>query len=151
MRPWKGDTHHLRTDLQQTKTELAAARSELAESKAIWDKQLQYHTSHPIARKTAVKDELQQLISTGGSNLEHLKQRVRAHNIVMHGVPDTAATSRPADLTCLGKGKLDAAAPRRVATDPVPSDSIQAVSHIGKPGSSKRAVLVEFAIQTAKH
>ena len=68
----------------------------------------------------------------------------------MHGVPDTAATSRPADLTRLVKGKLDAAAPRR-GSAVAPSQSVQAVSHIGRPGSNKRAVLVEFSTHTAKH
>ena len=146
----EGDTQHLRTDLQQTKSELAAARSELAEAKDTLDTRLQEHTSHCIARETAVKDELQQLVSTEGSSLEHLSQRVRANNIVMHGVPDTAATNKPADLTRLVKGKLDAAGPRRGST-PAPSQSIQAVSHIGRPGSNKRAVLVEFSTHTAKH
>ena len=68
----------------------------------------------------------------------------------MHGLPDTAATSRPADLTRLVKGKLDAAAPRR-GSAPAPSQTIQAVSHIGRPGSNKRAVLVEFSTHAAKH
>jgi hypothetical protein len=146
----EADTQHLRTDLQQTQTELAAARSELAESKVTLDTRLQDHTSHCVARETAVKDELQQLVSTESSSLEHLSRRVRANNIVMHGLPDTAATSRPVDLTRLVKGKLDAAAPRR-GSAPAPSQSIQAVSHIGRPGSNKRAVLVEFSTHTAKH
>ena len=68
----------------------------------------------------------------------------------MHGMPDTAATSRPADLARLVRGKLDAAAPRRGSTF-APSQSIQAVSHIGRPGNNKRAVLVEFSTHTAKH
>ena len=68
----------------------------------------------------------------------------------MHGVPDNATTSRPADLTRLVKGRLDAAAPCRGPT-PAPSQSIQAVSHIGRPGSNKRPVLVEFFTHTAKH
>ncbi|DBB04073.1 TPA: hypothetical protein ACH3X1_013126 [Trebouxia sp. C0004] len=56
--------------------------------------------------------------------LEHLSQRIRANNIVLHGVPDIAAHSRPADLT------------RYVSN---------------KPGAGKRAVLVEFSTHTAKH
>ncbi len=69
----------------------------------------------------------------------------------MHGVPDIAAHSRPADLTRFVGAKVDAAAPRRPpATAPL-SQSIKAVSHIGRPGSDKRAVLVEFSTQTAKH
>ena len=83
--------------------------------------------------------------------MEHLNQRVRANNVVMHGVPDIAAHSRPADLTRFVKNKLDGAAPRRGSATPVLSQSIQAVSHIGRPGSGKRAVLVEFSTHTAKH
>ena len=146
----EGETQHLRTGLQQAQVELAAARSELAESKVTLDTRLQDHTSHCVARETAVKDELQQLVSTEGSSLEHLNRRVRANNVVMHGVPDTAATSRPADLTRFVKGKLDAAVPCRGST-PAPSQSVQAVSHLGRPGSDKRAVLVEFTTHTAKH
>ena len=83
------------------------AQTELAESKVTLDTRLQDHTSHYVARETAVKDELQQLVSTESSGLEHLNRRVRANNIVVHGVPDTAATSTPADLTRLVKGKLE--------------------------------------------
>ena len=91
----EAETQHLRTDLKQTQTELAAAHSELARSRVALDTRLQDHTSHCIARETAVKDELQQLVSTEGSSLEHLSRRIKANNIVMHGLPDTAATSRP--------------------------------------------------------
>ena len=146
----EGKTQHLRTDLQQAQTEPAAARSELAESKVTLDTRLQDHTSHCVARETAVKDELQQLVSTEGSSLEHLNRHVRANNVVMHGVPDTAATSRPIDLTRFVKGKLDAAVPCRSST-PAHSQSAQVVSHVGRPGSNKRAVLVEFTTHTAKH
>ena len=68
----------------------------------------------------------------------------------MHGVPDNATTSKPADLTRLVKSRLDAAAPRRGST-PEPSQSVQAVSYIGRSGSNKRPVLVEFSTHTAKH
>ena len=81
----EGETQRLRIDLQQTQTELAAARSELTESKVTLDTRLQDHTSHCVARETAVKDELQQLFSTEGSSLEHLSRRVRANTVAMHG------------------------------------------------------------------
>ena len=55
LRPWKGETQHLRDDLQQAKTELATARSQLAESKVTLITRLQEHTSHCVARETAVK------------------------------------------------------------------------------------------------
>lgn len=147
----EGETQHLRADLQQTKADLAATRSELAVSKTSLDQRLEEQTSHSIARETAVKDGLQGLLSAEGSSLEHLSQRVRANNIVMHGVPDTAANSRPADLTRFVGGKLDAASPRRGPSMPRLRQSVQAVSHIGRPGSNNRAVLVEFSTHTAKH
>ena len=146
----EGETQHLRDDLQQANTELATARSQLAESKVTLETPLQEQTSHFVARETAVKDELRQLVSVEGSSLEHLSRRIRANNVVMHGVPDNATTSRPADLTRLVKGRLDDAAPRRGPT-PAPFQSIQAVSHIGRPGSNKSPVLVEFFTHTAKH
>ena len=55
------------------------------------NQQLQDHTSHCVARETAVEDELQQPVSTEGSSLEQLRRRVRADNVVMHGVLDAAA------------------------------------------------------------
>ena len=85
--------------------------------------------------------------------MEHLSQRVRANNVVMHGVPDTAAYSRPADLERFVKRELDSAMPSRAAA-PV-SKSITAVRHIGRPaagtGPGRRAVIVEFASSEAKH
>ena len=141
----------VRSDLLQTQTELATTRSDLAEFGGSIDKQLGDQTSHSIARETAVKDKLQQQLSTEGSSLEHLSQRVRANNIVLHGVPDIAAHSRPADLTRYVSNKLDAAAPHRGHSSQTLSQSIQAVSHIGRPGSGKRAVLVQFSTHTAKH
>ena len=137
----------VRSDLLQTQTELATTRSDLAEFRGSIDKQLGDQTSHSIARETAVKDKL----SAEGSSLEHLSQRVRANNIVLHGVPDIAAHSRLADLTRYVSNKLDAAAPHRGHSSQTLSQSIQAVSHIGRPGSGKRAVLVQFSTHTAKH
>jgi len=161
----RAGSQQLRSDLLQTQTELAATRSELlkaqtdltaacsdlAEFKGSVDKRLGEQTSHRIARETAVKDGLQQQVNAGGSSLEHLSQRIRANNIVLHGVPDIAAHSRPADLTRYVSNKLDTAIPRRGSPSQALSQSIRAVSHIGRPGSGKRAVLVEFSTNTAKH
>ncbi len=115
------------------------------------NKRLGEQTSHSIARETAVKDGLRQQVNAEGSSLEHLSQRIRANNIVLHGVPDIAAHSRPADLTRYVSNKLDTATPRRGSPSQALSQSIRAVSHIGRPGSGKRAVLVEFSTHTAKH
>ncbi len=115
------------------------------------NKRLGEQTSHSIARETAVKDGLWQQVNAEGSSLEHLSQRIRANNIVLHGVPDIAAHSRPADLTRYVSNKLDTATPRRGSPSQALSQSIRAVSHIGRPGSGKRAVLVEFSTHTAKH
>ena len=82
----EGETQHLRDDLQQAKTELATARSESAESKVTLDTRLQEHTIHCVARETAVKDELRQLVSAEGSSLEHLSRGV----------------SGPTMLSCMG-------------------------------------------------
>ncbi|DBA76968.1 TPA: hypothetical protein ACH3X1_009561 [Trebouxia sp. C0004] len=78
-----------------------------------------------------------------GSSLEHLSQRIRANNIVLHGVPDIAAHSRPADLTRYVSNKLDTATPRRGSPSQALSQSIRAA------WERLRAVLVEFS--TAKH
>ena len=69
--------------------------------------------------------------------------------MVLHGVPDTAAVSKPADLERFVKLKLDGATPNRGG--PRPSQSITAVTHIGKPGAGNRSVLVEYASSQAKH
>ncbi|DBA92482.1 TPA: hypothetical protein ACH3X1_002715 [Trebouxia sp. C0004] len=115
------DSQQLRSDLLQTQIELVATRSELlkaqteltaacfdlAEFKGSVDKRLGEHASHSIARETAVRDRLQQQVSAEGSSLEHLSQRIRANNIVLHGVQDIAAHSRPADLTRYVSNNLD--------------------------------------------
>ncbi len=161
----QADSQQLRSDLLQTQTELAATRTELLKAqsdltaacsdlagfKGSVNKRLGEQTSHSIARETAVKDGLRQQVNAEGSSLEHLSQRIRANNIVLHGVPDIAAHSRPADLTRYVSNKLDTATPHRGSPSQALSQSIRAVSHIGRPGSGKRAVLVEFSTHTAKH
>ncbi|DBA87833.1 TPA: hypothetical protein ACH3X1_004830 [Trebouxia sp. C0004] len=160
----QADSQQLRSDLLQTHTELAATRSELlkaqteltaacsdlAEFKGSVNNRLGEQTSHSIARETAVKDGLQQQVNAEGSSLEHLSQRIRANNIVLRGVPDIAAHSRPADLTRYVSNKLDSATPRRGSSSKALSQSTRAVSHIGRPGSGKRAALVKFSTHTAK-
>ncbi|DBA74234.1 TPA: hypothetical protein ACH3X1_011024 [Trebouxia sp. C0004] len=120
-----------RSELLKAQTELTAACSDLAEFKGSVNKRLGEQTSHSIARETAVKDGLQQQVNAEGSNLEHLGQRIRANNVVLHGVPDIAAHSRPADLTRYVSNKLDSATPRRGSPSQALSQSIRAVSHIG--------------------
>ncbi|DBB09873.1 TPA: hypothetical protein ACH3X3_001486 [Trebouxia sp. C0006] len=123
----QADSQQLRSDLLQTQTELAATRTELLKAqsdltaacsdlagfKGSVNKRLGEQTRHSIARETAVKDGLRQQVNAEGSSLEHLSQRIRANNIVLHGVPDIAAHSRPADLTRYVSNKLDTAIPRR--------------------------------------
>ena len=68
--------------------------------------------------------------------------------MVMHGIPDTAALSKPADLERFVKNKVNAATPSR---GPSVSHAITAVMHIGRPGEGNRSVLVEYATNQAKH
>ncbi|DBB02862.1 TPA: hypothetical protein ACH3X1_013469 [Trebouxia sp. C0004] len=118
----QAESQQLRSDLLQTQTELAATRSELLKAQT----------------------ELTQPVLTWQSSKA-------LANIVLHGVPDIATHSRPADLTRYVSNKLDSATPRRGSPSQALSQSIRAVSHIGRPGSGKRAVLVEFSTHTAKH
>ena len=140
-------------DLATTKTELAAARAEVAELRGSVDTRLQAQASNSAAAADQVKDQLQQQLNAESSTVEHLNQRVRTNNIVMHGVPDTAAYSRPADLDSYVKDELDSAAPSRTA-EPL-SKAVIGVRRIGRPGAGtnpgKRAVVVEFATSQAKH
>ncbi|DBB17111.1 TPA: hypothetical protein ACH3X3_014192 [Trebouxia sp. C0006] len=94
----QADSQQLRSDLLQTQTELAATRTELLKAqsdltaacsdlagfKGSVNKRLGEQTSHSIARETAVKDGLRQQVNAEGSSLEHLSQRIRANNIVLH-------------------------------------------------------------------
>ena len=68
--------------------------------------------------------------------------------MVMHGVPDKANLSKTADLEHYVKGRMDEASKGRA---PSISQSITAVSHIGKPGTGSRSVLVEYASSQSKH
>lgn len=154
------DLQQVRTELQHTKADLTAAQTELtathaeaAELKASIDARFQGSTGNSTAAADNVRDQLQQQLNENSSTLEYVNQRIRSNSIVMLGVPDTAANSRPADLLALVKGELESAAPSRSA-EPL-SRCITAVRRLGKPkvGSnpSRRAVVVEFATNTAKH
>ena len=106
----------------------------------------QEHSS--IARENAIKDAHRQEIAGLESRLDFLDERVRSKNMVIHGIPDTAPLSEPADLERFVKERLDSAVRGR-ASVPV-SQSITSVSHMGKPGSG-RSVLVEYDSTQAKH
>ena len=137
-----------RSELLQARAELTAACSDLAEFKGSVDKRLGDNTSHTmLGRLQSTSSKSVQR----GSRLERLNQRTRFNKIVLRGVTDSAAHNRPADLTCYVNNKLDAAAPGRGSPFPALSQCIQAVSHTGRPGRGKRAVLVEFSTHTANH
>ena len=68
---------------------------------------------------------------------------------MVHGFPDTTAGSNPAALERFVKDRVDSVEPNR-GSSPV-SQSITAVTCIGRPGTGNRAVLVEYASSQAKH
>ena len=150
----KGETQHLRDDLQQAKTELATARSELAESEVALDTRLQERTSHYVARETAVKDELRQLVSAEGLQLgapQQASQGQQCCHARGAGQRNNQQASRP-HAPYEGQAGCCSSAQRLYScTIPAPSQSVQAVIHVGRPGSNKRPVLVEFSTHTAKH
>ncbi|DBA96989.1 TPA: hypothetical protein ACH3X3_012914 [Trebouxia sp. C0006] len=74
---------------------------------------------------------------------------LRAKNMVVHGLPDTAAVSNTAALKRLFKASVDSVEPSRWSS-PI-SQSISAVTCIGRPGTGSRAVLVEYSSSQAKH
>ena len=142
-----------KSDLAVAQTELATTRTEVVELKASVTANLQNQAGSSTAAADHVKNQLQQQLNAESTTLEYLNQRVRSNSIVMLGVPDTAANSRPADLEALVKKELDSAAPSRAAR-PL-SGCITAVRRIGKPNADsdtgRRAVVVEFATSAAKH
>ncbi|KAL3158679.1 hypothetical protein ABBQ32_011421 [Trebouxia sp. C0010 RCD-2024] len=135
--------------LAATQSQLTAAHAQLAATEAAFDAKLRQHTQDSIAREGAIKDAHRHEMATLEATVEFLNQRVRSKNMVLHGVPDTAAISRPADLERFVKCRLDDAAPGRGPSGV--SQSVTAVTHIGKPGGGNRAVLVEYASSQAKH
>ena len=72
----------------------------------------------------------------------------RAWNMVVHGLPDTAAVSNPAALEPFVKDRVDSVQPNRGSS---PSQSITTVTCSGRPGTGNKAVLVEYASRQAKH
>lgn len=134
--------------LAAAQSQLTAAHSQLAATEATFDAKLQQQTQDSIAREGAIKDTHRQQVAALEATVEFLNRRVRSKNMVLHGVPDTAAISRPADLEHFVKCRLDDAAPGRGPS--VVSQSVTAVTHIGKPGGGNRAVLVEYVSSQAK-
>ncbi|DBB00768.1 TPA: hypothetical protein ACH3X1_000700 [Trebouxia sp. C0004] len=118
--------------LEQLPAQLAEAQSQLKAAEASFSKKLE---------ENAVKDNCQQRINALDSSVEMLSQRIRARNMVVHGLPDTAAVSNPAALERLVKDRVDSVRPHK-GSSPV-SQSITAVTRIGRPGAGNRAVLVE--------
>ncbi|DBA88830.1 TPA: hypothetical protein ACH3X1_016428 [Trebouxia sp. C0004] len=126
-------SQQLRSDMLQTQTELAATRTELLKAQS----ELTAACSDLAEFKNSVNKRL-------GEQTSHSVARETA-------VKMGCSNSRPADLTRYVSNKLDIATPRRGSPSQALSQSIRAVSHIGRPGSGKRAVLVEFSTHTAKH
>ncbi|DBA87205.1 TPA: hypothetical protein ACH3X1_004278 [Trebouxia sp. C0004] len=135
--------------LEQLPAQLAEAQSQLKAAEASFSKKLEEQTQSSLARENAVKDSCQQRINALDSTVEMLSQRIRARNMVVHGLPDTAAVSNPAALERLVKDRVDSVGPHR-GSSPV-SRFITAVTRIGRPGAGNRAVLVEYSSSQAKH
>ncbi|DBA90423.1 TPA: hypothetical protein ACH3X1_003695 [Trebouxia sp. C0004] len=108
--------------LEQLPAQLAEAQSQLKAAEASFSKKLEEQTQSSLARENAVKDSCQQRINALDSSVEMLSQRIRARNMVVHGLPDTAAVSNPA-----------------------------ALERLVKPGAGNRAVLVDYSSSQAKH
>lgn len=128
--------------LEQTTTQLQQTTTQL-------QTELQQEKLNSIARENAIKDGYRQQIADLKSKVEFLDQRVRSKNMVLHGIPDTAALSRPADLEVFVKGRLDGAYHGRGPANV--SQHITSVSHMGRPNNGSRSVLVEYASTQAKH
>ncbi|DBA79761.1 TPA: hypothetical protein ACH3X1_008426 [Trebouxia sp. C0004] len=135
--------------VEQLQSQLTEAQSQLKAAEATFGKKFEEQTQSSIARENAVKDSCQQRINALDSIVEALSQRIRARNMVVHGLPDTAAVSNPAALERLVKARVDSVGLNRESS-PV-SQSITAVTRIGRPGAGNRAVLVEYSSSQAKH
>jgi len=135
--------------LEQLPAQLAEVQSQLKAAETSFNKKLEEQTQSSVAREDAVKDSCQQRISALDSTLEMLNQRIRARNMVVHALTDTAAVSNPAALERLVKDKVDSIGPNRGSS--TVSQSITAVTRIGRPGAGNRAMLVEYSSSQAKH
>ncbi|DBA96047.1 TPA: hypothetical protein ACH3X1_001547 [Trebouxia sp. C0004] len=127
-----------------TPAQLAEAQSQLKAAEASFSEKLEEQTQSSLARENAVKDSCQHRINALDSSVEMLSQRITARNMVVHGLPDTAAVSNPAALERLVKDRVDSVRPHR-GSSPV-SQSITAVTRIGRPGAGNRAVLAQKAL-----
>ena len=110
-------------------TVLEQLPGQLKAAEASFSKMLEEQTQSSLARENAVKDTCQQRINALDSTVEMLSQRIGARNMVVHGLPDTAAVSNPAALERFVKDRVDSAGPNR-GSSPV-SQSITAVTCIG--------------------
>jgi len=137
------------TAVEQLQAQLTEAQSQLKAAEASFNRKLEEQTQSSVARENAVKDSCQQRINALDSTVEMLSQRIRARNMVVHGLPDTAAVSNTAALERLVKARVDSFGPNR-GSSPI-SQSITAVTRIGRPGTGSRAVLVEYSSSQAKH
>ncbi|DBA95839.1 TPA: hypothetical protein ACH3X1_001386 [Trebouxia sp. C0004] len=129
--------------VEQLQSQLTEAQSHLKAAEATFGKKFEEQTQSSIARENAVKDSCQQRDNSLDSIVETLSQRIRARNMVVHGLPDTAAVSNPAALERLVKARVDSVGPNR-GSSPV-SQSITAVTRIGRPGAGNNAGLVEYS------
>ena len=144
----RADLQQRTRQLEDAQAKLTTVKSQLALAQAATDKRLQDEVRNSMARENGIKDSLQGKLSSNSSDIEYLSRRFRASNIVMYGVDDTPALSRSADLERYVKRTVDDTVPGRSSTV---SQGITAVSHIGRPGSNKQAVLVECNSLEAKH
>ncbi|DBB13741.1 TPA: hypothetical protein ACH3X3_000749 [Trebouxia sp. C0006] len=127
---------------------LVQRQFQLKEQNLQLQSQLKEQEHSSIARENANKDAHRQQVVELESRLDFVDERVRSKNMVIHGIPDTAPLSKPADLERFVKGRLDSAVRGRGSA--TVSQSITSVSHIGRPGS-KRSVWVEYDSAQAKH
>ena len=67
--------------------QLTEAQPQLKAAEAVFSKKLEEQTQSSIARENAVKDSCQQRINALDSTAEALSQRIRARNMVVHGLP----------------------------------------------------------------
>ena len=137
------------SELAVTKGELQQKVDDVSSDLAATKDKLKQQEQNSIARENAIKDTHRQQVAELHSEVEFLSQRIRSKNMVIHGVPDTAALSKPADLERFVKNKFDGAL--RSNGPSMVTQSITAVTHMGRPGNGNRSVLVEYASSQAKH
>ncbi|DBB03824.1 TPA: hypothetical protein ACH3X3_011125 [Trebouxia sp. C0006] len=135
--PWSS-SHRIAT-FEQLPAQLAEVQSQLKAAVISFNKKLEEQTQSSVAREDAVRDSRQQRISALDSTLEMLNQRIRARNMVVHALPDTAAVSKPAALERLVKDRVDSIGPNRGSSQV--SQSITTVTRIGRLGVGNRAML----------